>query len=181
MPTLTQWLLREKRMVAQARRAKRAVAPRRMRVVRGDTVQVRSGPDKGKEGVVTRVVRKTGRVVVQGVNFRKRVQHTPGKRSTVVRAESPIHVSSVALVDPADGKPCKVALRFLEDGSKVRVSKRSGAVVPKNMEVLLARDTRSVLNEAKDTPRAAAHKRTYFPPAGVAEIIAAARAGNLRM
>ena len=179
--TLQQWMLRERAMLARVRRMKRWTRPNRFRVVRGDTVAVTSGPDKGKTGEVTEVMRAKGRLVVKGCNYRKRHKRVPGKKSVLVREESPIHISNVALVDPVDGKPTKVALRYLEDGSKVRVSKRSGALIPKNMDALLKRSDRSPLNEAKDTPAAVAHKRTYFPPAAVAELIAAARAGNLRM
>jgi len=53
------------------------------------------------------------------------------QRKKVVQQESPVHVSNVALIDPESGTPTRIRYGFLEDGSKVRISKKSGALIPK--------------------------------------------------
>ena len=101
---------------------------RRMR--KGDRVAVLAGRDKGKRGEILRVIPKEDRVVVQGVNMvkrhRKPSQMSPGG---IDEFEAPIHVSNVAHIDPESDKPTRVGFKTLDDGSKVRFSKRSGDVI----------------------------------------------------
>jgi hypothetical protein len=59
------------------------------------------------------------------------VKGSKEQQGGIFPVENKIHVSNVQVVDPATGKPTRIAFRFLEDGSKVRVSKASGALVPK--------------------------------------------------
>ncbi len=84
---------------------------------KGDKVVVVAGNDKGKVGQI--ISRKEDRVVVQGVNIRKkhakRQQKSPG--AGILEMEMPFHVSNVALCDP-DGKPVKVKVRFGDNGAK---------------------------------------------------------------
>jgi large subunit ribosomal protein L24 len=71
-------------------------------IVRGDTVMVRTGRDRGKTGKVTEVLRKKNRVVVAGVNVRRRVfKSATGGPPTLKALESPLAYSNVNLVDPA--------------------------------------------------------------------------------
>ena len=99
-------------------------------VKKGDNVIVISGKDKGKKGEITQVLRKKDRVLVSGVNIVTRHQPTkPGKPGGITRKELPVHVSNVMHVDPQSGLPTRVGFRFLEDGSKVRFSKKSGEVI----------------------------------------------------
>lgn len=102
-----------------------------MRKIRkGDTVRVRTGRDKGKEGSVLKVLLDKDRVIVQGVNIVKR--HFRGGRGQapgIVEKEAAIHVSNVALIDPKEGKPTRVTFKVLEGGRKVRVAKLSGEVI----------------------------------------------------
>lgn len=180
MPTLQVWLTKHVRALKRARRAARTSPPRKWKVVRGDAVRVVRGKDKGKEGVVKRVARWQGRVVVEGCNYHVRHVRMPGgEKGLTVRREAPVHVSNVALLDPTDNEPTRVAVRYLDDGTKVRVSKRSGAVIPKNDEVLRERRPRPGLNKERDTPKDAALKRTYFPSEAVQALLAKARAGEL--
>ena len=97
------------------------------KIKKGDKVVVLTGRDKGKEGEVVSVRPKEHKVVVQGVALAKR--HTrPSQTSQggIVEQEMAIDVSNVALLDPKDGKPTRVGFKVLNDGRKVRVSKRSG-------------------------------------------------------
>ncbi|MBP5857164.1 50S ribosomal protein L24 [Marivibrio halodurans] len=97
------------------------------KIKKGDTVVVLTGRDKGKEGEVLSVRPKDNKVVVQGVAMAKRHQR-PSQTSQggIVEQEMAIDISNVALLDPKDKKPTRVGFKVLNDGRKVRVSKRSG-------------------------------------------------------
>ena len=110
--------------------------PSRWNIVRGDTVQViqRNHPEYGKQGVVSQVMRDKMRVIVEGVNIAPRRIKGDAERGTkgqTIMSERSIHYSNVNLVDPVTGFPTKVTYSFLDDGTKVRISKRSGAIIPK--------------------------------------------------
>ncbi|MBO2466025.1 MULTISPECIES: 50S ribosomal protein L24 [Actinomadura] len=99
-----------------------------MKIRKGDEVVVIAGKDKGATGKVLRVLPREDRVVVEGVNLItkniKADQQRAGKESGRVTVEAPLHVSNVALAE--DGKPVRVGYRIDEDGTKVRISRRSG-------------------------------------------------------
>ncbi|NKD77855.1 50S ribosomal protein L24 [Haematospirillum sp. H1815] len=100
------------------------------KIRKGDTVIVLAGKDAGKKGEVVRAVPSEGRVVVKGVNVVKRhLRPTQTSQGGILEKEASIHVSNVAHVDPKDGKATRVGFRVLDDGSKVRFSKRSGEVI----------------------------------------------------
>ena len=100
------------------------------KVKKGDQVVVLAGRDKGRQGEVLKVDPKDGRVVVQGVAVAKRHTKPTGMREGgIVEKEASVDVSNVALVDPSDGKPTRVGFKFLEDGRKVRFSKRTGELL----------------------------------------------------
>lgn len=99
-----------------------------MKIRKGDRVVVLAGKDKGKEGVVTRAIPKADKVVVEGVNVAQR--HTKPTKAMeqggILAIDMPIHISNVALLDP-DGKPTRVGYRIDSDGTKTRISRRTGA------------------------------------------------------
>ena len=103
-----------------------------MPVSRGDTVRVMRGEDKGKEGKILRIYPKTGRVVVDGVNIvkRHRKARTAEEQSGIIDFPAPIHHSNVMLLDPKDGTPTRVHSRVDEDGTKERISVKSGDSIP---------------------------------------------------
>ena len=101
------------------------------RIRSNDEVIVISGKDRGKRGKVLRVDPKKERVYVEGLNIVKRhqrpTQTAMGQQTGgVIEREGPIHVSNVMLIDPKDGKPTRIRIE-IEDGKRLRVSKRSGA------------------------------------------------------
>ena len=107
----------------------------KMKIKKGDLVQVLSGKDKAKQGKVIAVHTETQRVVVEGVN--RVTRHTKagvgGQAGGLVVQEAPIHVSNVAVVDPEDNKPTRIKTRVESverDGrtksSRTRVAGRSG-------------------------------------------------------
>ena len=99
----------------------------RFRIKKGDTVCIISGKDKGKSGQVLKVLRQDNRLFVQGINLVKKHQkQTLTQEGGIIQKETSIHISNVAHMDPASKKPTRVGIKFLKDGRKVRVAKRSG-------------------------------------------------------
>ena len=99
------------------------------KIRKGDSVVVLSGKDKGRKGEVLQVMPKDDKALVRGINTVKRHQRqTQTQESGIITKEAPIHLSNLAIADPKDGKPTRVGFR-IEDGKKVRVAKRSGAVI----------------------------------------------------
>jgi len=100
-----------------------------MQIKLGDYVQVTSGDNRGDRGKVIRVLRKKGKIVVEGVNKTKKhikpSQVNP--KGGQLEMELPISVSNVALICPQTNKPTRIGYRKLADGSKERYSKKSGA------------------------------------------------------
>ena len=104
----------------------------KMKIKKGDTVEVISGKDKGKRGVVLRAIPSEQKVVVEGVAVAKKAQKPTqeNQQGGFVNKELPVHVSTVALIDLKTDKPTRVGYRFEEDGTKVRFAKKSGEVIP---------------------------------------------------
>ena len=101
------------------------------RIKKGDEVIVISGRDKGKRGAVLRRV-DDQHLVVEGVNrVKKHTRPNPMKGVTggIVDKDLPIHISNVALFNPATQKADRVGIKSLEDGRKVRVFKSNGEQV----------------------------------------------------
>ena len=101
------------------------------RIRKGDEVVVISGRDKGKRGTVLRRV-DAEFVVVEGINrVKKHTRPNPMKGVTggIVDKDMPIHISNVALVNPATQKADRIGFKLLADGRKVRVFKSNGEQV----------------------------------------------------
>jgi len=103
-----------------------------MRKIRkGDDVVVITGKDKGKRGNVLRVL-EDDKVLVEGVNkVKKHQKPNPmlGQPGGIIEKEMPIHVSNVAMFNPAQKKADRVGVKVLEDGRKVRVFKSNGEMI----------------------------------------------------
>jgi large subunit ribosomal protein L24 len=101
------------------------------RIRKGDEVVVIAGRDKGRRGLVTRVL-GNDRVVVENVNIVKRHQRPNPARGVpggIIEKEAPVHVSNVQLWNPASEKGDRVGFRVLGDGRKVRYFKSNNEVV----------------------------------------------------
>jgi large subunit ribosomal protein L24 len=101
------------------------------RIRKGDEVVVLSGRDKGKRGTVLRRI-DAEHVVVEGVNRVKKHQRPnpmKGEQGGIVDKDLPIHVSNIALFNPATQKADRAGVKTLEDGRKVRVFKGNGEQV----------------------------------------------------
>lgn len=96
---------------------------------KGDTVIVLAGKDKGKEGVISQVLPKAGKVIVDGVNIAIRAtrQSAQAQGGRIPKA-MPMDLSNVAMKDPKEGVATRVGFR-VEDGKKVRYAKKSGEAI----------------------------------------------------
>lgn len=105
----------------------------KLSIRRGDRVKVISGNDKGAEGTVIRVDREKNRVVVQGVNVRKRHRKpsATAPEGGIVEFEAPIHASNVMLLDPKSGEPTRVRSGQGADGQRERIAVKSGQAIPR--------------------------------------------------
>ena len=103
-----------------------------MIVKTGDKVKVITGKDKGKEGVILKAFPKKDRVIVEGMNMMIKHQKpsSMNPQGGILETEAPIHVSNVMLIDSKTGEPTRVGFK-VEDGKKVRVSKKTGEVLDK--------------------------------------------------
>ena len=102
-----------------------------IRLKKGDRVKVMRGNERNKEGTILRVDREKNRVVVEGLNLRKR-HMKPSQQNPeggIVSFEAPIAASNVMLLDPSSGKPTRVRIQRNADGSKDRVAVKSGKAI----------------------------------------------------
>ena len=101
------------------------------RIRKGDTVVIMAGRDKGKSGKVLSVDRGAGRVVVEKINIIKR--HTKPnqkvKQGGILEREAPLSLSKVMFLCPVTQKPTRLGIRTLNDGRRVRFSKRSNELI----------------------------------------------------
>lgn len=101
------------------------------KIIKGDDVIVLSGKNKGTRGTVLSIVSEE-RIIVENVNIiKKHTKANPqvGEPGGIVEKESPIHISNVAIFNPATKKADRVGIRVLEDGKKVRYFKSNDEVV----------------------------------------------------
>ncbi|HPI37069.1 MAG TPA: 50S ribosomal protein L24 [Ignavibacteriaceae bacterium] len=107
-----------------------------MRILKNDNVMVVAGNDKGKTGKVLKVFPKVSKVIIEGVNLRKR--HTkPTQKNPqggIIEKEAPIHVSNVMILDPKSNEPSRIGSKIIIDektGKKkiARVSNKSGEML----------------------------------------------------
>ncbi len=107
-----------------------------MKIRKNDTVMVISGNDRGKTGKVLKVFPKISRVIVEGINLRKR--HTkPSQKHPqggIIEKEAPIHASNIMLLDPKTNEPTRLGSQIILDENtgkkkRTRVSKSTGEMI----------------------------------------------------
>ena len=102
-----------------------------MKLKKGDTVEVITGKDKGKQGEIAFVVPKTNKIIVNGINVASK--HQKARRANeaggIIDQEAPIQISNVMLFNPHSQKGDRVGFKTLEDDRKVRYFKSNGEVV----------------------------------------------------
>jgi large subunit ribosomal protein L24 len=102
-----------------------------MRIRKGDTVYVRCGKGRGKQGRVLHVDVKNQTALVEGINMKKRHQKPTQKnpKGGIITIEAPIHLSNLALYSSTLGKPTKISTKVIDEGgkqTKVRVCRKTG-------------------------------------------------------
>ena len=100
-----------------------------MKIIKGDTVRIMTGADKGKEGRVLKSYPVKSKILVEGINIVKKhvrpSQENP--QGGITEKEMPIDISNVALL--VNGEPTRVGYKILDDNKKVRISKKTGEVI----------------------------------------------------
>ena len=97
-----------------------------MHVKKGMLVKIISGNHKGMEGKILNVFPDKNRVIVEGVNFRKRASRPTQENPSggFVEREAPLHISNVMVLN--NGTPTRIGYKILDDGTKIRISKKTG-------------------------------------------------------
>ncbi|MDH5720364.1 MAG: 50S ribosomal protein L24 [Spirochaetia bacterium] len=106
-------------------------APIKTRLKVNDEVVVIGGKSRKQRGKILAIDKKRGRVIVQGVNLRKRyarpTQENP--KGGILEIESPVHISNVSYYDAKEKKAAKIRMSIDKAGKKVRISSASGKEV----------------------------------------------------
>ena len=104
----------------------------KVKVKKNDQVLVITGKDRGARGKVLRVIPAKGTAIVERINLIKRHTKPNPQRQIkggILEREAPIHLSKLMVIDPESGQPTRIGRKRLEDGSVVRVAKKSGATL----------------------------------------------------
>ena len=101
---------------------------RKFNIKKGDEVIILAGKNKGEKGKVLKVLRDKDKAIVEGRNMVSKSTKPTAKnpQGGIIKVEAPIHISNLSLIDPKSGKPTRVAIKINEDGTKVRIAKKSG-------------------------------------------------------
>uniref|UniRef100_A0A0K8TRN0 Large ribosomal subunit protein uL24m n=1 Tax=Tabanus bromius TaxID=304241 RepID=A0A0K8TRN0_TABBR len=135
---------------------------------KGDRVEVLVGKDKGKQGIVTQIIPERNWVIVEGLNCHYRIvgkdKDFPG---ITIKSEAPLLCDKdVCLVDPSDLQATKFAWRYTEEGDKVRVSTRTGRIIPipkANEETVDYKTKGTYIEREKDTKADVVTEVTFEP------------------
>lgn len=102
-----------------------------LKIKKGDTVQVLAGNDKGKKGEVVEVLPKAEKILVKGVNIRKKHMkpRKQGEEGGIISVECAIHMSKVSVVCPKCGKATRIGFEIDKEGNKVRICKKCGTKI----------------------------------------------------
>ena len=138
---------------------------------RGDRVELLTGDDKGKEGIINYIVQERNWVTVEGLNVEYEFMGEDKKKNfpgMMIIKEKPLDVTKdIKLVDPSDEKAADVEWRYKEDGTRIRVSTRTGVEIPIPSEAASTVDYKSKAgykdNKDKDTKADDVEEITFEP------------------
>lgn len=101
-----------------------------MKILKGDTVKILIGKDKGREGLVVKSIPKKDKVVVKGLNlYKKHIKPTQGKAGSIIEKERSITTSKVAVICPSCKKTIRVAYLIDKSGEKSRICRKCKSVL----------------------------------------------------
>ena len=137
------------------------------KIYEGDLVAVIRGSDKGKQGKVLETLRKYDMVRVEGINAAEKldledeVYGMYEERPKKIEYK-PVYACRVGLIDPSSGRPCRVSIGYLEDGTTVRISKQTGTIIPvPDLEEKRRAENKDKIDGPLDTLPSLAHEVTY--------------------
>lgn len=98
-----------------------------MKLKTGDNVIVIAGGDKGKKGKITKIIKASNKVVIDGINTKKKHQRArrSDEQGAVIEISLPINASNVMILDPKSGKQTRIAKKMVGD-KNVRIAQKSG-------------------------------------------------------
>lgn len=101
-----------------------------MKIIKGDTVKIISGKDKGRQGSVVKSFPKENKIIVSGLNlFKKHLKPQKGQKGGIVEKERPIFVPKVVLICPECKKATRVSYRFDKSHTKYRYCRQCQAII----------------------------------------------------
>ena len=102
-----------------------------LKVKKGDTVKILSGNDKGKTGEVIEIMPTSEKIMVKGINIRKKhvKPRKQGEEGGIIQLECAIHISKVSVVCPKCSKPTRIGIKMDKDNNKIRFCKKCGAEI----------------------------------------------------
>lgn len=101
-----------------------------MKLKKGDHVIVTTGKDKGKTGTIFRVLPDENKVIIEGIAMKKRhLRARAGAAGQIVESPRAINASNVMFVDPESKKPTRLGRKVADDGTRVRITRKSGKVI----------------------------------------------------
>ncbi|GAM18393.1 hypothetical protein SAMD00019534_015680 [Acytostelium subglobosum LB1] len=129
--------------------------------IKGDKVEILSGRDKGKQGMIKSINRKHSTVLVEGLKLMKKLaKSTKNHKGGAYTKEAPIHYSNIAHIDPKYNVACKVHFQLI-DGVRERVSRASSSIVPRPSIDLSKKWRKDNIEGPLDTPVNVVKERTY--------------------
>lgn len=104
----------------------------KFKIKKGDEVIVTTGKNAGSKGSVVKIITKTSKAIVSGVNIVSRnTKASMANAGGIIKKEMPLHISNLSHIDPKTKLPTKIGYKILEDGRKVRFAKKSGEIIDK--------------------------------------------------
>lgn len=101
---------------------------KKLHIKKGDIVYVNAGENKGQQGRVLEVIRKTNKAIVEGINMVSKHTKPNAKnpQGGILKKEAPVNITNLMLIDPSSGKPTRIGRRLDKQGNLVRYAKKSG-------------------------------------------------------
>ncbi len=102
-----------------------------MKIRKGDRVKIIRGKDRGRDGVVKRVLPSENKVIVEGINIAKKHVKPRGEQQKggIIRVEKPLDVSKVMVICPSCSQPTRVGFRIDKDGKKYRICRKCEGLI----------------------------------------------------
>ena len=102
----------------------------KFKIKKGDDVIVTAGKDKGRQGKILKILTKENRAIVSGINMiTKHIKPSQKNEGGIIQKEASIHISNIAFFNTKTNDKSKIGFKILENGSKIRISKKFGETI----------------------------------------------------